>query len=363
MRAFLPPGRTSLLAIALLAGLACGAEESLGGGPPPVTVEAVALEPEPFTDVVELVGQLESEESIVVRPEISGVIASIEFEEGQAVAAGDVLFRLRDAAQRAALREAVARRALAKDVYARTAKLAKQQVSALADLDRAIAELEASEAGVDLAQVELDRTRIRAPFDAVVGARRVSPGDRVDPSTELVPIDKVDRLQLVFTMPDSAVGIARVGLPVQASFAPYADERFAGEVYFVSPTLDPDTRRLLLKAWLPNDERRLRPGLFATLEVVVERIPDALLAPESAIVYDGRGAFVWRVLEDDTAERVDVQLGARRHGRVVVRAGLSGGDVIVSAGTHKVAAGEPLILQRREAPEPGALAADGRSTS
>ncbi len=308
-------------------------------------MEAVRLDPEPFTDVIGLVGHLEAEESVVIRPEISGVIDEIGFEEGETVAAGQVLFGLRNEEQRAELRSATAQRALARDVYRRTEELSKHEVSAVAELDRAVAELEAAEAGVDLARVNLDRTQIRAPFDGAVGAREVSPGDRVRDTTDLVQIDKIDRLQLLFTLPETAVGLARRGMHVELAIAPFPDERFQGEVYFVSPTLDPNSRRLLLKAWIPNPDRRLRPGQFATLEVEVEHIENALVAPESSIVYDGKGSFVWRVAEGNTAERVNVELGPRGNASVVVRSGLRPGDSIVSAGTHKIYPGAKLNLR------------------
>jgi membrane fusion protein (multidrug efflux system) len=104
---------------------------------------------------------------------------------------------------------------------------------------------------------------IRAPFDGVLGARLVSPGDRVSKNTGLVRIDADKRLRLSFAVPEMAVTAMRVGSPVEIAVTPWPSERFHGEVYFVAPTLDPANRRLLLKAWVPNPDRRLRPGLFA----------------------------------------------------------------------------------------------------
>ena len=95
---------------------------------------------------------------------------------------------------------------------------------------------------------------------------------------------------------------------------------------------------------MPNEEGRLRPGLFARVHLEVERAAQVLTAPESAIVYDQHGAFVWRVTEQDTAERVPVELGPRRAGRVVVERGLAPGASIVVAGTHKLYPGSPLLV-------------------
>jgi membrane fusion protein (multidrug efflux system) len=322
------------------------------GGRPPTFVEAMRVEPQPFRDVVELVGQLEADESVVIKPEIAGIVESIDFQEGETVPAGKVLFRLQSARQRASLREAQARRLLAADVFRRTSELAKKQISATAELDRARAELEAADAAVEITQVELDRTEIRAPFDGSVGARQVSPGDRVDGDTSLVQIDKIDRLQLLFAVPETAVRLVRNGIDVSLSVAPFPGERFPGKVFFVAPSLDPETRRLMLKAGVPNAEGRLRPGMFATIEAEVERIDAALVVPESAIVYDSAGAFVWRIGEGDVPVRVPVELGPRREGSVVVRKGLAPGDRVVSAGTHKVVPGAPVVIRASDGETP-----------
>jgi membrane fusion protein (multidrug efflux system) len=186
----------------------------------------------------------------------------------------------------------------------------------------------------------------------MVGARLVSPGDRVmggmnfggtsGETTGLVQIDAVDRLKLVFSVPEVAIPIMQVGAPVELSVVPYPNERFRGEVYFVAPSVDPRNRRVLLKAYVPNRENKLRGGMSATVFLEIDRRDDALVVPEASVVYDVAGSFVWRLTDDDTAERVPVEIGVREEGTVEITKGLEAGDRIVSAGTHKVIAGQPL---------------------
>jgi membrane fusion protein (multidrug efflux system) len=324
---------------------ACGTPASSGNapsGPPPASVEVVAVQREPISDVIDLVGQLEADESVVLKSETEGIVESIEAQEGDEVQAGQLLFRLRDGEQRARLREAEAQLTLSEDEYGRAKKLLAQKTMSQSELDRATAEVEAGRARRDLAQVALDRMSIRAPFDGVLGARMVSPGDRVSKNTGLMRIDAVKRLRLIFSVPEMAVTAMRVGSPVEIAVAPWPNERFKGEVYFVAPTLDPANRRMMLKAWVPNPDRRLRPGLFANIRLEVAHRDDALVVPEAAVAYDAEGAFLWRVRQDHTAERVPVELGVRREGRVEVRGSLQAGERIVSAGTHKVAPGATL---------------------
>jgi membrane fusion protein (multidrug efflux system) len=354
-----PPLRVLVCFLGWTLAPGCGGDEAPESGEPfapKATVEVTTLAPEELRNIVEIPGQLESEQTVWVRSEIEGILASIDFEEGQQVAAGEILFQLRDDEQRARLRESEAELALAQDVFQRTKKLANKNVSSAAQLDRARAELSVAQARLELSRVQLERTRIPAPFAGVVGARAVSIGERVGEETRLVPLDSVDRLQLVFSLSEVAVGVVQRGAPVRIRVAPYPDEVFEGEVFFVSPTLDPLGRRIVLKAWIPNSDGRLRSGLFATIEAEIERRPDALMVPETAVVYDLDGAYVWRVGEDDAAERVAVEVGLHVEGRVEVRRGLRSGDEVVTAGTHKLQTGTSID---RAAPPPPAHAMGG----
>lgn len=348
-------GGGSRIAVLLLAA-SCGApaeSSPKASGPPPAAVEVIEVQREPISDIIDLVGQLEAEESVLLKTETEGIVDTIGFEDGDEVEKGHVLFHLRDGEQRAKLREAEAQTTLAEDEYKRAKALAAQRTVSQSELDRATAEVEAARARRDLAQVALDRMTIRAPFDGVIGARQVSPGDRVSKNTGLVRVDAIKRLRLAFAVPEIAVTVMRVGSPVQIAVAPWPNEQFGGEVYFVAPTLDPTNRRLLLKAWVPNPDRRLRPGLFANVRLEVAHRPDALVVPEAAVAYDAEGAFVWRLRDDHTAERAAVDLGVRRDGKVEVRKGVATGQRVVAAGTHKVAPGMTL----REVPPVPAKAA------
>jgi membrane fusion protein (multidrug efflux system) len=309
-------------------------------------VEVATVERGSLEEGLNLVGQLEPWESVMLRAERAGVIESIAAEEGAEVAAGTVIFRLRDDEQQARVREAEADLLLAEQAHTRARTLAGRNIMAAAELDQATANLQAARARLDLARVELDRTEIRAPFDGVLGARLVSPGDRVTTRTDLATIDAVARLRLAFSVPEPIMEWVKPDMPLEIAVSPFPDESFRGQVYFVAPSLDPRSRQLLLKATVPNPDRRLRPGLFANIQLEAMRAADVVIAPESAVVFDPAGTFVYRVAADGTAERVAVELGLRRDGRVEVKSGLATGDRVVSAGTNKVAAGQPVQLAK-----------------
>ena len=348
------PAARLLAVLPIVLCAACGDHAGSAGqasGPPPMVVEAVTLAPETVIDQLDLVGQLEADESVIIRPERAGIIDTVEFDEGQEVKRGMLLFRLRDDEERARVAEAEAQLALAEQAWRRANALKGENVLSAAELERATAERDVARAHLDVAAVTLDRTEIRAPFDGVLGRRMVSPGDRVTPErmsggegTGLVQIDAVATLKLVFTVPEMAVPAVRPDMHLVVSVAPFPGETFPGQVYFIAPSLDPQNRRLVLKGRVPNLDRRLMPGLFANIRVEVTRHENALVVPESALVHSGEGVFVWRLDDAGAAEHVAVETGIRKGGRIEVVSGLRTGDRVVTAGTHKLSPGAPLRI-------------------
>ena len=360
----------ALLALLVLA-LGCSSADEVGpsdDGPSPPTVEITTVQARLLRDMASFSGQLSAEDSVMVKAETDGVVAEVLFQEGAKVEAGQVLIRLRDAEQVARLREAEANLSLAKEVFNRTERLAKRNAASQAARDQARAELGVARARVEIARVEFDRTEIRAPFDGVSGLRLVARGDRIDDDTPIVQVDAVDKLQVSFAISEVGILFTRVGTSVEIKVAPYPNEIFPGEVFFVSPTLDPATRRIIVKAWVPNKDRRLRAGLFANVEMQIDERENAILVPESAIVFDRQGTYVWKVDSESVAGKVPVETGLRRDGTVEVTLGLRSGERIVSTGTHKVKEGEKVVEavarpgptgQARNAPVTGSRAGEG----
>lgn len=338
----------SSLWIALVTG--CGPDASAPSGPPPVSVEVARVEVGAVTETAELVGELFAMGTVLIQPEIDGSVKTLDFQEGQYVKAGTPLYHLDDAEQRAKLHSAQATLALKEAAYQRTKALAAHEASSAANLDRASAELKVAKADVEFAQLQLDRTVIRAPWSGMVGLSSVYPGQRVEVKTQLVRLDNLARVQVVASVPEQALPRVQMDAPMQFRVAAYADEVFTGTVFFISPTLDAQTRRLTVKARVENPDGRLRPGMFANIRAELGTNDQALLVRESAVVYDRTGTFVWKVAKDGektTAEKALVTIGARQGDRVEITSGLAAGDLVVSAGTNKVFVGAVLLVQEK----------------
>ena len=338
----------ALVALAFLTGVAaCEGDEAdadRSDEPRLETVVVTTLAPRVLVDVASLTGQLEAEHAVVVKPETDGIVSEIGFVEGEPVEEGAVLFSLRDEMQRARVAEARAELRLAEQVFERESKLQRRDASSLARIEEARAKLATSQAQLEIARLELERTRIRAPFDGTPGTRLVAVGERVEDSDGLVSIAAIDRLQVIFTVPETAVALARLGAVIDIRVAAFPRESFSGKVFYVSPTIDTAARRLVLKAWIDNADHRLKPGMFANVDVQISKRHGALLVPEASMVYDRNGTYVWRVIEDDVVQKVPVEVGLRQRGEVEIVEGLAPGDRVISAGTHKVMAGERVRI-------------------
>ncbi len=293
---------------------------------------------------VTAVGSLRSNEAVMISPEIAGRIAEIHFREGERVESGARLVTLDDSIYRAELAQAQARLELNRRNAERAAELFQRQVGTARTRDEAQTALRTAEAEVALARARLEKTRITAPFPGVLGLRRVSVGDYVVPGQELVNLENIDPIKVDFRVPESALRLLREGQTVSVQVDAFPGESFEGEVYAIDPQVDIQGRSVAVRARLPNPDRRLKPGLFARVSLIIERREDAMLIPEQAVVPTEKGAVVFTIVGGKAVE-TQVQLGRRRDGKVEVLSGLAPGDIVISAGQMKVRNGTPVTIQ------------------
>ncbi len=314
-----------------------------------VTVEAVTLKPVPLVESVSSVGNLVADEAVIIRPEVDGRIIEIAFEEGQPVKAGQLLFRLDAAVYEAQLQEAEARQDLTKRTYERARTLHQRGHSSAEVLDKALSEMKMAEASVALNKARLEKMRIVAPFGGTIGLRQISLGAFVEAKTDLVSLVNLDSLEVEFRLPERYYRVIAEGGVVRAEPDALPGEVFEGQIFAIAPAIDINGRSVAVKAKLANPKRRLRPGMFARVTLVVDRRNDVIVVPESAIVQRGDGQFVYRI-RDGKAELTKVRLGLRQTGRIEVVAGLAAGDTVVTAGQVKLRPGSMVKVADYAAP-------------
>jgi membrane fusion protein (multidrug efflux system) len=309
------------------------------GGPTPV--EVVKLVPVVVKEDLQAVGSLRSNESVILRPEVSGRIAAINFKDGQLVRRGQVLVALDATLNEAEVAQARAEYDLAMSNLKRSEDLARRSFISSSAQETAASNAQVAEARLKLAQARLGKMRIVAPFDGAVGIRNVSLGDYVKDGTDLVNIEDTRVLKVDFRLPERNFAQVRVGQDIEVVADALPGQRFMGQIEAINPKVDANGRSLELRARLDNNEGRLKPGMFVRVRVIVGERQNALLIPEEAIVPQGEEFYVFKVV-DAAARRVPVKIGVRRDARVEVLQGLAPGDLVVTAGMRLARDGQPV---------------------
>ena len=331
-------------AFVVLAGPVAALAQQKSAEPPPTPVKAAPVTRATLNVEVTAVGTLRAEETVMIRPEIAGRVATIHFKEGQAVNAGDALVTLDQDEYKAQLAGSSAQVGLEESSYQRLQDLQRKNLTSQQNLDETKARLDAARAQQELNRVRLERTVIRAPFAGTVGLRLVSPGAYVKPGDDIANLESLGAMKLDFRVPETYLARLNVGQTLAVRVDAWPDQSFEGNIYAIDPALDPETRTVLLRARLPNKGNKLRPGLFARVSLILERRENALVAPEQAIVPVGQKTLVYRVV-DGKAVMTPVKLGLRRPGQVEILEGLNAGDLVVTDGQLKIRDGAPVAVE------------------
>lgn len=309
--------------------------------PTPVKVHTLAPAPDHALRL-NAVGSLLADEAITLRPEISGRVVGLDFQEGHGVTRGQVLVRLDDAELQARVRQVEAELHALEEKLGRAEHLRAQQfISEQAVIDARQA-AEAARARLDEARAQLAKTRIVAPFTGQAGLRQVSVGAYVDEGQDLVGLHKVDRLKLDFRIPEIHLGQLRQVRTLEVRADAWPERVFNGRVLAIDPQVDPATRTLRVRARVDNRGGLLKPGMFARVEARVPG-PAGVRVPEQAILARPGKFLVYRIVADK-AQPVTVRPGARAAGWVQVTGALKPGDVIVTEGHLKLKPDSPVQI-------------------
>jgi len=314
-----------------------------GGGGRALPVSAYVVTPMPMADRIRATGSLLADEQVDLSAEVSGRVTRINFREGSRVQRGQLLLQINDAelqAQRQRLRYRIE---LAETREQRQRRLLEIGGASQDEYDGAAGELNVLRAELALTDAQIARTRLHAPFSGVIGLRQVSEGAYVSPQTLIATLQALSPMKVEFAVPERYTGRIRIGSTVTFRVAG-SQQPYRGEVYAVEPSVDRDTRQLLVRARVPNPEGTLLPGAFADVELVVEEQPNALPVPAMAIVPELGGTRVWTV-RDGRANPVAVEMGMRTDEAVQILSGLAPGDTVLVTGLQTVRPGQAVRVQ------------------
>lgn len=343
-----------------LAALAMGCSEEVATTEEVLpSVSVIEVEAVDFDQDVRASGDLRARFQTMIAAEIAGRVTELSVDEGGAVAEGQVVIKIDPERRRLDLSAAQARLAQARANFRqetskveRVRKLRSENISSVERLEEAetallLAEssVRAEEAAVGVATRALKDASVSAPFAGLVAKRSIELGEFVQPGTELFELVSMDPLDVIFNLPELESQQVTVGQHVQVTVAAPADKTFDAVVTFIAPTVDPGTRTLRVKAEIDNDERILRPGLFARIHVGTDERKSVLMVPEEALVQREGSAWLFLVGEGDRVRRVQVETGQQSKGRIEVRGAISAGDRVVQRGHGGLADGMVVVVR------------------
>jgi len=303
-------------------------------------------------------GSVVAVHGVTLGAELPGTVREIDFESGDSVRRGAVLVRLDTSTEEAQLVAARADATLARLTLERSRSLRQEDVNTPADLEGA--EARAAQAGAAVAGLEaaIAKKTIRAPFDGRIAIRQVEVGQVVTPGTPVASLQSVDPTFVDFWLPQQALATLVVGQQVRLRTDTYPGASWEGRLATINPEIDPATRNVRLRASFGNGDGRLRPGMYASVEVLSAGRQSVLLVPATAAIYAPYGDSVF-VLEataepgkapGTVARQRFVRLGERRGDLVAVISGLKGGEQVVSSGAFKLRNGAAVVVHNDQAP-------------
>ncbi len=329
-----------ILAVALLAPTLASAQNG-GPGNAAVTVETAEVTLSELASWVKAVGTLAAEASATLRAEVPGQILAVHFREGQPLKKGAPLYSIEATVLEAEVNEARANASRSEAALKRAEELFAKQLISGTDYDAARANYDVDVARLRSSQARLSKTVIRAPFDGFVGLRRINIGDYATIGQELVDVVQLDPLRVAFSVPETLLPKVQPGLPISISVDAYPGEVFTGEITAVAPKTEVQGHSLEVRASLPNERLKLRPGLFVRIDVSLGTKPDAVVIPEQAIWPVGQHKTVYVIVDGKAHQRI-VTIGERQPGAVEITNGLEAGEIIVTAGQMKLYEGASI---------------------
>lgn len=326
--------------------------------PPPEAVTSVVAKREFWPATMSVIGTMEAVQGVTISADLPGTVAKIGFDSGQAIKKGDVIVELDTRQERAQLAALEAQRDLAKINYGRMEQLVKEGVISKAEYDQATAQQRQTEANVAEIKATIERKTIRAPFNGVLGIRKVNLGQYLAAGNPIVALQALNPIYVNFGVPQQAANQVQVGRNLHVSSQDLAGMSFTGRVSALDSIVDETTRNLQVQATLPNPQGKLKPGMFVQVELGYGKNREAVTLPASAISYApyGDSVFIITDLKDPKGQTYRgvrqqfVKVDGSRGDQVAVVSGVNAGDEVVTSGVFKLRNGAAVKVNNKVQP-------------
>ncbi|WP_175687534.1 efflux RND transporter periplasmic adaptor subunit [Burkholderia multivorans] len=348
------PIAISIVALVVVFGLLYAWRATRGGSGehqamPPIPVSTMRVAPHSVADELQAVGSLQAVREVLLAPDTSGRVTAINFEAGQFVKEGTVLVQLYDAPEQADRAAAAAKADFAQLQLRRSQTLAPTGAEPRELLEQRKAEAAEAAAAVRQLDARIQQKAIRAPFSGQLGIRRINLGQYLNAGDAIATLTQLDPLYVNFTLPQQDLPKLTPGAPVQVTVDAAPGQIFDAKVSTIEPRIDGETRNVAVQALLPNAERLLKSGMYATARLTLPATTDAIVLPLTAIQTSASGDSVVLVQGADAqgvgkAVAVPVVTGRRLGEDVLVTQGVKPGDIVVTAGQNRLPPGATVKI-------------------
>jgi membrane fusion protein (multidrug efflux system) len=321
-------------------------------GPPAENVGSAVAKAETWEATIAAVGGVEAGKGVTLSNDSPGLVTKLHFESGKRVKQGDVLVEIDTSVERAQLASAIARRDLALTNAKRSKTLVTGGVASVSQLETDEATYRTAIADAAALAAQIERKTVRAPFSGILGIRLVNVGQYLTPGTALAVLQSEDATFVDFTVPQQRLSEIAIGAPVRLTINGESGQALEGSVAAIDPTVDATTRSAKMRATSADPEKKLRPGMFVRVAVVLEAKHQVVVVPATALVHASYGDSVF-IIENRPAgdakpgkivRQQFVRSGELRGDFVAIEDGLKGGEEIVSAGAFKLRNGAGINI-------------------
>ncbi|KIX22794.1 cation transporter [Flavobacterium sp. 316] len=303
-------------------------------------VKGIIVKEEKFSNIISVSGSIEANEQVEIRSEVSGIVEKISFLEGTNVNKGQILLKVNDSELRAQLAQAITKQNLARENERRAKLLLEKEAISQEEYDIASAEYRSLQSQTQLIQAQIAKTNIKAPFSGKIGLRNISPGTYLTPTTVVTNLVNLNPLKITFSIPEKYSSEIKTNTEITFTVSG-STQKFKAIIYAIEPSVDINTRTLLVRAKAENNEGKLFPGTYANVKLPLSEIENAILIPTEAIIPIQNGKKVF-ISEKGKAKEILVETDTRTEKSILILNGLKAGDTLLTSGIMGLKPETPL---------------------
>ena len=300
------------------------------GGSPTLIANGFVAEYSKLNNEITVNGNVLAQDEVVLQPEASGRVTYLNIKEGAIVPKGTLLLKINDADLKAQVAKLKTQQKIAQTNLTRLKELINIKGVSQAEYDAAENNLNNIDADLQLLQVQIDKTELRAPFSGKLGLRNISLGAYVSPSTQIVSLQNTSQLKVDVFVPEKYSSLIQIGDMLQCQTAS-SDGIFKAKVIAIEPFISENTRNLKVRALIQSNTSKVFPGAYIKAKIVLKEMPNTIMIPSNTVIPDDKATKVV-VTDSGKVKFVNIEIGFRSESEVQVLNGISIGDTILTTG-------------------------------